>query len=153
MPKTSMVILTAVFACVIPGGQEALTMDLNQFKWKNRLLFIFSPQDSDAIFRALQLEISSHQSNVSERDLVVFQILETGPSCMGANQISPQTAAEIRDKFAAPIGRFTCVLVGKDGGIKLRRSAQIELKDIFDLIDAMPMRQEEIRQKGQKGES
>jgi hypothetical protein len=43
--------------------------------------------------------------------------------------------------------------VGKDGGIKLRRSAQIELKDIFDLIDAMPMRQEEICQKGQKGES
>ena len=39
------------------------------------------------------------------------------------------------------------ILVGKDGGVKLRQNAQVKLNDIFALIDAMPMRQEEMRQK------
>ena len=29
-------------------------MDLDQFKWKNRLLFIFAPQDDDLFFQAIR---------------------------------------------------------------------------------------------------
>ena len=152
MPKTNRVVLTAALACAIFGGQVALSMDLDQFKWKNRLLFIFAPHDGDSFFRALQSEISTQQGKVSERDLVVFKIFENGPSFMETTRIAPQPAAAIRDKFEAPVGRFTCVLVGKDGGIKLRQNAQIKLADIFALIDAMPMRQQEMRQKSQSGE-
>jgi hypothetical protein len=38
-------------------------------------------------------------------------------------------------------------LVGKDGGIKLKRGDQVDLREIFGLIDSMPMRQREMRQK------
>jgi len=147
MPKTITIILTAVLAFATFGGKEALSMDLDQFKWKNRLLFIFAPQDDDLFFRALQSEISDQKGDVSERDLVVFKILETGPSYLENTQIDSRTAAAIRNRFAAPLGRFTCILVGKDGGVKLRQNVQTPLKDIFALIDAMPMRREEMRQK------
>ena len=148
-----MFILTAVFACVILGGQEAQTMDLDQFKWKNRLLFIFAPQEGDAFAQALQNEILTQPDEISERDLVVFNIFETGPSYMDTTRIDPQTAAAIRTRFAAPPGQFTCILVGKDGGIKLRQDALVKLEEVFNLIDAMPMRREEMRQKSQNDES
>jgi len=45
------------------------------------------------------------------------------------------------------------LLVDKDGGIKLNRQNETRLEDIFTLIDAMPMRQEEMRQKSRIGES
>jgi len=153
MPKTIMVALTAVLACSIFGGQEALSMDLNQFQWENRLLFIFSPQEGDSFFQALQSEISTQPDEISERDLVVFKIFETGPSYMGTTRIDPQAAAAIRTKFAAPFGQFTCILVGKDGGTKLKRHSRVKLEEVFDLIDAMPMRREEMRQKSQSDES
>ena len=153
MPKTIMVVLTAVLACSTFGGQEALSMDLNQFQWKNRLLFIFAPQEGDSFFQALQSEISTQPDEIAERDLVVFKIFETGPSYMETTRIDPQTAAAIRTKFAAPLGQFTCILVGKDGGTKLRRPAPVKLEEVFDLIDAMPMRREEMRQKSQSDES
>ena len=153
MPKPMMVVLTAVLACALFGGQEALSMDLNQFQWKNRLLFIFAPEEGDSIFQALQSEILTLPDGISERDLVVFKILETGPSYMETTRIDPQTAAAIRTKFAAPLGQFTCILVGKDGGTKLKRHSPVKIKEVFDLIDAMPMRREEMRKKSQNDES
>ena len=153
MSKSLMVVLSAVLACAIFGSQVALSMDLNHFKWKNRLLLMFAPQEGDSFLRTLQSEISAQQGEVSERDLVVLKIFESGPSYLENTQLDTRTAAAIRNRFAAPLGHFTCILVGKDGGIKLRRNAQVKLKEIFDLIDAMPMRREEMLQKGQSGKS
>lgn len=153
MPKPMMVVLTVVLACSIFGSQKVLSMDLNQFQWKNRLLFIFAPQEGDEVFQALQNEILTQPDEISERDLVVFNIFETGPSYMDTTRMDPQTAAAIRTKFAAPPGQFTCILVGKDGGIKFRQDSQVKLEQIFDLIDAMPMRREEMRQKSQSDKS
>ena len=93
------------------------------------------------------LKLNVEPDEISERDLVVFKIFETGPSYMETTRIDPQTAATIRTKFAAPLGQFTCILVGKDGGTKLKRHSRVKLEEIFNLIDAMPMRREEMRQK------
>ena len=147
MLKTIWVLLATVLAFQIFGDKDVLSMDLNQYKWKNRLLFIFAPQEGDSFYRALQRQNSTQQAQVSERDLVVFRILETGPSFMETTRIDPKTAAAIRTKFAAPPGQFTCILVGKNGGIKLRQDSQVKLEEVFNLIDAMPMRREEMRQK------
>ena len=122
-------------------------MDLNQFQWKNRLLLIFAPDDGHSLLRNLESGIAAHPDEVSDRDLIVFKIIENGQSFMAKTPLNPHTAANLRNKFAAPLEQFTCVLVGKDGGVKLRQNDQIRLQDIFELIDAMPMRQEEMRQK------
>ena len=151
-PKTKMIVLTAVLASTIFSGQVALSMDLTQFQWQNRLLLIFAPQDGDSFFQALNQEISAQQLEISDRDLVVFRIFETGRSYMGKTQIKPRTAAALRDKFAVPFGGFTCILIGKDGGVILKQNANIRLDEIFALIDAMPMRREEMRKKSQDNE-
>jgi hypothetical protein len=36
------------------------------------------------------------------------------------------------------------LLIGKDGGVKLRSSEPVSVKDIFGLIDSMPMRRQEM---------
>ena len=66
---------------------------------------------------------------------------------MNTEYLDPQTSQSLRKKFNIPRGEFTVILVGKDGGIKLKRQEHTQLNDIFALIDAMPMRQEEMRQK------
>ena len=40
------------------------------------------------------------------------------------------------------------LLVGKDGGVKLRSEEPVSIQRIFDLIDSMPMRRREMREKG-----
>ena len=153
MPKPMIIVWMALLASYILGCQEALSMDLNQFQWKHRLLFIFAPDEGDAFFQAMQSDISTQSDEISERDLVVFKILENGPFYQENIQIDTRTAAAIRTTFAAPRGNFSCILVGKDGGIKLRQDSQVKLDEVFSLIDAMPMRREEMRQKSPSGQS
>lgn len=147
MSKTITFVIATIIAWSIVSDGDALSMDLNQYKWKNRLLLIFAPDDGHSLLRNLESDIAVQPGEVSERDLLVFRIIENGPSFMAATRLDPQTAANIRKKFKASHERFTCILVGKDGGIKLRRNDQVRLQDIFELIDAMPMRQQEMRQK------
>jgi len=149
MAKTMMAVMMAMIALSIFGSKDALSMDLRQFQWKNRLLFLFAPQRSDRFFNDLQNEIMVNKNEIEDRDLVVFEILESGPSFINGVSLDAQTAAALREKFDAPLGRFTVILVGKDGGVKLKRPTGTRLNDIFALIDAMPMRQEEMRQKSQ----
>jgi len=42
---------------------------------------------------------------------------------------------------------FQVLLIGKDGGVKLRSSEPVSMKDLFGLIDSMPMRQQEMESK------
>ena len=141
--------MTAVVAFSMFGGKDALSMDLTQFQWKNRLLFLFAPERSDSLFSDLRNEIVAQKNRVQDRDLVVFEILESGPSFMNTTRLDVQMAATLRREFDVSPGRFIVILVGKDGGVKLKRNTHIKLNDIFALIDAMPMRQQEMRQKDQ----
>jgi hypothetical protein len=110
---------------------------------------MFAPQRSHPFFADLQKQITSQTDGVSDRDLVVFKIFDTGQSFMNSTQIDAQAAEGIRRQFDVPLGIFTVILVGKDGGVKLRVNDPVKLADIFGLIDSMPMRQQEMRQKAQ----
>ena len=39
------------------------------------------------------------------------------------------------------------MLIGKDGGVKLRQEEPISVADLFALIDSMPMRKQEMGQR------
>ena len=122
-------------------------MDLSQYQWKNRLLFVFAPDRSHPMYDALHRSLAAQAAEVHDRDLLVFEILETASS--GSNEADVQSAAaqSLREKFDVDRATFTVILIGKDGGVKLKREEDTKLKDIFSLIDSMPMRQEEIRQR------
>jgi len=145
-----MVILSFLTAFLIIDSKDAMSMDLSQFQWKNRQLFIFAPDGNHPFFAKLQKEISAQTAEVEDRDLVVFEVLEKGPARMNRTLIDPDAADAIRKRFAAARNRFTLVLVGKDGGIKLKRHDPIDLIEIFNLIDSMPMRKDEMRSKPER---
>ena len=122
-------------------------MDLAQFTWKKRLLFLFAPDGNNLLFKNLQSELSAQQAEVKDRDLMVFEVLERDSCRMNTTPIDRQAADSIRDRFGVPPDTFSLILVGKDGGIKLKRYDQASLKEVFELIDSMPMRQSEMQQK------
>ena len=60
--------------------------------------------------------------------------------------ITPAAARRERPELGVrPSVVFEVLLVGKDGGVKLRREAPVAASEITALIDTMPMRQEEMR--------
>lgn len=129
-------------------GQGPGVIELNRYLWKNRLLLVFAPSEHDARYRDLKRELREHGDAILERDLLVFHVLENGVSRLGPSPIDAQSAALLRDRFSVNPGQFLVVLIGKDGGEKLRRGGELDITEIFSLIDSMPMRQREIRERG-----
>jgi len=126
----------------------ALGHDLASYRWKNRILLIFSPTDTDTGFEAFNQSLARELSEVKLRDLILLRVFETAPSFIEDKPLSPEDAEKLRDRFRVRPGHFTVILIGKDGGVKMVREERVELQEIFDLIDSMPMRQQEMRKEG-----
>jgi len=119
-------------------------LDLDSLRWKNRILILFSPSASDRAHRLQKQELESRSREVIERDLVVLEILEQGSSRAGDRVLSKNAVESIRRRFDVRAGAFQLILIGKDGAVKLRSDQPGTAKDIFGLIDSMPMRRQEM---------
>jgi hypothetical protein len=128
-------------------GQSREPIDLSSYTWKNRLLFIFAPSSNDPNYESLREEIQTRKLDVADRDMLVFKVFETGESRFDDAPLSKDSTEFLRQKFSIKPGQFAILLIGKDGGEKLRRESKVDLAEIFSVIDAMPMRQQEIRER------
>jgi len=145
--KTCIRMLPVAAAIVLffPGGVNAL--DLDNYQWQNRLLLLFAPAEENAAYIAAAEEIAANSAQVVDRDLVVIHVVENGLSPAEGRPLSRSESQRLRDRFSIRPGRFTAVLIGKDGGVKRVQKDALDLQEIFDRIDAMPMRQREMREK------
>jgi hypothetical protein len=119
-------------------------LDLDALRWKNRVLVLFSPSESDPSFQLQKRGLASSAQGVLDRDLMVLEIIEQGQSRAGNQLLSEKSVQAIRKRFGVQAGPFQVLLIGKDGGVKLRSTEPVSMKDLFGLIDSMPMRQQEM---------
>lgn len=113
----------------VPAAIVATVADsLASYRWSRRVLLLFADSPTDPRLLAQQADLKAHAAGLSERDMIVI--------------VSADSA--LRRDVRAPEG-FAVVLVGKDGGVKLRRSSPIPFADLAATVDAMPMRRDEMR--------
>ncbi len=86
-------VICAIFALISAGNAG---LDLSQYKWKNRLLFVFAPHSSHPSLIDLKNDMSVQKEEILDRDLVVFQIYETGSSFQDINEIDHGMADQFR---------------------------------------------------------
>jgi len=134
------IVLTGFFGTVAaaePGDPFALTgtavTDLEQFVWEKRPVIVFADSPNDPNF-GLQMEyLTDRSEELAERDVIVL------------TDTDPAAAGPLREKLR-PRG-FMLVLIGKDGGVKLRKPFPWDVRELSRTIDKMPMRQREIRER------
>ena len=129
----------------IPPASATSEIDLPDYRWKHRLLFIFAPSTTDATFLALDKRLAQTALEIEDRDMIIFRIFEDSHSRVSDKPLLPVDVEALRRRFGIETGRFTVVLVGKDGGVKLVAHRDADLQSIFNLINSMPMRQQEMR--------
>jgi len=113
---------------------------LKPLQWKARVLVVSAGARDDADLRAQDAILSADRDGQVDRDMKVIRLV-------GSEAPVGVDASALRERLSLPPDRFEIVLVGKDGAIVLRRRQPIPLGEIFDRIDAMPMRRDEIRKR------
>jgi hypothetical protein len=131
------------------SGRE---LGLARFRGRRRVLLVFAPYRNDTRLQRQLSDIDASRDEIAEHDLTVVVASGDGGCTIDGKAASDAAADALRAELGISHDAFAIVLVGKDGTTKLHRTEFVTLPEIFDVIDAMPMRQEEIRRK-QSGET
>lgn len=113
-----------------------------------RPLLIFAPNADDRQLLAQLKVIEKHAAEMKERNVVAIALPGHGLAPTPAKLTSVDAEAA-RRRFHVKRTDFTVVLIGKDGGEKLRSSQPFSIETLRSLIDAMPMRRDEMRSRPQ----
>lgn len=116
---------------------EASEVNLADFQWRARPVVVFADTPADPAFQRQVELLAARLDDLIERDVVV--ILDADPS----------SRSELREQLR-PRG-FMLAIIGKDGGVKLRKPFPWDVREITRSIDKMPMRQQEIRDRRDRG--
>ena len=144
-----MLIRSLAFAALIAVAGPVLAADsdspLAQEQGKTRPLIVIAHSSVDPTLMHLQAELkeSANQQGFAQRNMVLYTVVNTIGQRDGKNLDPQSTMALIRSLNLGAGELPKTILVGKDGGKKLEKSGPVELKDVFDTIDAMPMAEKE----------
>jgi len=67
---------------------------------------------------------------------------------VGGETMKQEEARELRSAFSVADDAFAVILIGRDGSEKARWTEPVSAQEIFGKVDAMPMRQDEVKAKG-----
>ncbi len=111
---------------------------------KNRVLIIYAPSVGDPrIIQERALLQRGSRSGFADRDLIVIQSL-----AKGHNTNAAQSRA-LRALYHIAPDAFQIALIGKDGHVAFTSAAPVAPGVVFERIDRMPMRREEMQRKGE----
>jgi hypothetical protein len=119
---------------------------MDEYRWLFRPVVVSVPSDRDAPLARQREAFTASFEGLGERHIVLIEIVGEGVTTV----IGPEckwTAADLRAHFGVAADRFSALLVGKDGGVKLRSDEPVSPEELFALIDAMPMRQQEMHRR------
>lgn len=114
-----------------PTIRSAEGVDLSEFLWIKRPVIVFADSANDPRYVQQMQFISDRIGELELRDVVV--LTDTDP----ANPSPARLALRPRG--------FMLAILGKDGGVKLRKPLPWSVREISRSIDKFPMRQQEIR--------
>ena len=132
-----------------PASPHALDSLANN----TRILFVFASQSADPRFQQQIAALAGHDREFADRNLILIPVLArwtiVDKDLFDRN--APFSAMEeqkyARRRYKAGSDAFTVVLVGKDGEEKMRSHVPLSAHKLFEMIDAMPMRKQEMRKR------
>ena len=110
---------------------DATEISLDEFLWQARPVIVFADTPANPAFNRQVELLQARVEELVARDVVL--IVDTSRS----------DPSDIRRKLR-PRG-FMLTLIGKDGGVKLRKPFPWDVRELSRSIDKIPLRQQEIR--------
>lgn len=118
--------------------------NIGSYKWKNRLLLVLTDDTDNAIYKKQIKEFRINKNGLEERKLIVYNIKKDNYKIGLTENIDWQNSTKLYKAYKKTNTTFEILLIGLDGDMKLRKNTFLNCKDLFSIIDVMPMRKSEI---------
>ncbi|MFD2574444.1 DUF4174 domain-containing protein [Spirosoma soli] len=122
----------------IANQSKSLRAILNEKKDHRRVLLVYGRDDAQHYIIEQQEALNEQRDGLAERDLDVIVLV-------ASLVMEPDRQFLMHEYKLNPSDDFAAWLIGKDGGVKQSYKKPVAPKDLFQLIDSMPMRQQETK--------
>ena len=126
-------------------GAAQPVQGLMDYRWEARIVLVFAPAEDAPLLVAQRAVFDAAAAGLAERDVVVHTVLPDHVT-PDLGTLPQEDAATLRTRYNVAQGAFVVLLVGLDGTEKLRAKTVLMPLALFETIDAMPMRQREMRE-------
>jgi hypothetical protein len=128
----------AAFSAVLAVATvtQATPDPLAAARWKNRVLVVIAPTSTDEKLAIQRNLFEEAARGMKERHLILIEAVGDSSS-----------ALMLQRRFGLTSKDFCALLIGKDGHTAISSSEPLTSDRLFRTIDAMPMRQKEMRRK------
>lgn len=141
--RSTLTVIFLVISVASLGPAQAMAAELSDYLWQRRPLLLFAPSESDPRLLETMRLIEAGRCDFVDRDMVLGRIVTEGTSTLDGHVVDTNQAQELMSEFGIGADSFSVVLLGKDGGEKLRAADVPDLQTIYAVIDGMPMRARE----------
>lgn len=136
------VFISLLFILMLSG--KSLSQDLNAHRWQDRLIVLIASDIENPTYQAQLQELLAKQAGMKERKLLIYHLFPNEVFLGTNTKTKIWDAKHLYQRFHKGDAPFEILLIGLDGGIKLRKRNFVNVEDLFALIDGMPMRRAEM---------
>tara|TARA_R100001369_G_scaffold35643_1_gene60923 strand:+ start:351 stop:806 length:456 start_codon:yes stop_codon:yes gene_type:complete len=119
--------------------------NLDKYQWKNRIVLIISSDSESDTFTAQIEAFDINSRELEERKLLIYRVLTDKYKIENTKDTSWIKDSKLYATYNPTDKNFSIVLIGLDGNVKTEQSNLLTATALFSIIDAMPMRRNEIR--------
>ncbi len=114
---------------------------MERFLWRERVVLVFAPTSdhADLIRQKDAFNAAAVKDGLKERDIRVITLIDRDGVWIDEANVPRLFPVPFYKHFKVDDGAFSVILVGKDGGEKMRSAVVVTPELLFSLIDAMPM--------------
>ena len=138
-------VIRIVFSLLLLPLALPAEFDLRELKWRKRIVLIFAPANEQTRLLGQRRILESASCGLRDRDIVTILAALGEPVAVDGSPVGASAGDALRSRYRVNPDEFAVLLIGKDGGVKLRRNSQVSAQELFSRIDAMPMRRGEIK--------
>ncbi|SOE20422.1 protein of unknown function [Spirosomataceae bacterium TFI 002] len=114
------------------------TMAQKDFRWENRIIYLQSP--SFDLVNAQLDQFKNRSAELDERKMIIF--VKVGNSVYEGLKLKETTLPTSLKRIDQA---YFFTLIGLDGGVKIQENEVVAFSKLRNTVDAMPMRQSELR--------
>ena len=122
------VLRTVLFILFFLNMNAIYSQNIKSHRWENRLLLILTDNIDSPVFKKQIIELNNHQKELEERKIILYQIKKDGYKAGLLEHSDWQKTTELYKTHKKTNTPFEVLLIGLDGGIKLRQSTLLTCK-------------------------
>ena len=121
-----------------------IAQNITSHQWKHRVLIVLTIDPSSDAYKAQVQQFENNLKGLKERRLLVYLVTPESYKNFSVTDDDWVTEGSLYKKYKSKDSDIELVLIGLDGGIKMRTYSLTAIENIFVTIDGMPMRKSEL---------